>query len=242
MHREYHKWYSSALGREMELLVHGHAGARVLVFPTRVGRFYEYEDKGMVDALSTHLENGWLQLFCVDSVDAESLYCFWKKPCDRIEYHARFERYILEEVLPFSEEINDNPFLISHGCSLGAYHATNIALRHPERFDRLVAFSGRYDLTSAPVDFDDLFQGYYDELIYYHTPSHFLPALVDETILERIRRLDIIMVTGEEDPFRDNAEALSQAMWDKGIWHAFHRWYGRAHRYRYWRQMARIYL
>ncbi len=48
MKREYHKWYSPALGRDMELLIYGHAGARVLVFPTSKGRFYEWEDRGML--------------------------------------------------------------------------------------------------------------------------------------------------------------------------------------------------
>src|ERR1700719_596773 len=51
MNREYHKWYSPRLGRDMELLVFGHAGLPVLVFPTSGGRFYEFEDRGMVGAL-----------------------------------------------------------------------------------------------------------------------------------------------------------------------------------------------
>jgi esterase/lipase superfamily enzyme len=38
MHREHHRWFSPALGREMELLVFGHSGARVIVFPTSQGR------------------------------------------------------------------------------------------------------------------------------------------------------------------------------------------------------------
>ena len=33
------------------MLVFGHAGAPVLVFPTSQGRFYEFEDRGMVDVL-----------------------------------------------------------------------------------------------------------------------------------------------------------------------------------------------
>ena len=51
MNREYHKWKSSRLGREMELLVFGHAGMPVVVFPTSGGRFYEFEDRGMIGAL-----------------------------------------------------------------------------------------------------------------------------------------------------------------------------------------------
>ena len=39
MNREYHQWWSERLRRNMELLVFGHAGAKVLVFPSRLGRF-----------------------------------------------------------------------------------------------------------------------------------------------------------------------------------------------------------
>ena len=45
MDREYHKEYSQELNREMEALVFGHAGTPLLVFPTSVGKFFEYEDR-----------------------------------------------------------------------------------------------------------------------------------------------------------------------------------------------------
>lgn len=69
MQREYHRWYSERLGREMELLVFGHAGAKVLVFPTRDRRFYEYEQLHMVQQIAHKLETGQLQLLGVDSID-----------------------------------------------------------------------------------------------------------------------------------------------------------------------------
>ena len=83
MHREHRRWQSPSLGKEMDLLIFGHAGARMLVFPTSMGRFFEWEDRGMMHALGEHLENGWLQLYCVDSVDAESWYAKHKHPADR---------------------------------------------------------------------------------------------------------------------------------------------------------------
>ena len=89
VNREYHRWYSQRLNREMELLVHGHAGAPVLVFPTSQGRFFEYEDRGMVATLGDFLENGWFQLYCVDSVDAESFYNWWTHPVNRIQRHLQ---------------------------------------------------------------------------------------------------------------------------------------------------------
>lgn len=242
MNREYHHWYSARLGREMEFLVFGHAGAKVLVFPTRDGRFYEYENMRMVDTLRDKIEAGYLQLFCVDSVDHESFYCFWRTPKDRIERHLRFEAYILNELMPFMQAKNPHPCTIAHGCSLGAYHAVNIVMRHPERFQKLVAFSGRYDLTLAVEHFHNLLEGYYDQNVYFHMPSHYLPNLACETQLNQLRQMDIILAIGKQDPFLQNNREFSQILTCKGIGHAFYEWDGRAHQAYYWRQMARIYI
>jgi esterase/lipase superfamily enzyme len=42
MHREHVRWFSPRLERDMQLLIFGHAGARVLVFPSSMGRFFEW--------------------------------------------------------------------------------------------------------------------------------------------------------------------------------------------------------
>lgn len=241
MNREYHKWHSPALGREMELLVFGHAGPRMLVFPSRKQRFFEYEEHGMIHALRLPLLAGELQLVCVDGVDEESLYCFDKCPEHRIDRHLEFERYLLEEVLPFFARLNPHPSLTSHGCSFGAYHAMALALRHPEHFQRVLAFSGRYDLTLNSGDFHTLFHGFYDERLRSIMPSHFVPELLPGRQLRHIRRLRLTLVIGEEDPFYGDNLALSEAFTAKKIPHTLHTWVGNAHRFRYWRQMARIY-
>ncbi len=242
MNREYHRWHSPHLGRDMELLIFGHAGARVLVFPTRDGHFYEYEDRGLVATLAPKIDAGQLQLYCVDSLDSESFYCHWCHPSGRIQRHLQFEAYVLHEVMPLMHGKNPHSGIIAHGCSLGAFHAANIAFRHPERFCKLVAFSGRYDLTHAVESFGNLFEGYYDEAIYHNTPTHFLPNLDCPWRLDQLRRMDIVLVIGRDDPFRGNNHHLSHILWDKGIPHALHEWDGRAHRGRYWRQMAPLYV
>jgi len=122
MHRAYHRWDSPALNRPMELLVFGHAGAPVIVFPTSQGRFFEYEDRGMVGALTQHIEQGWVQLICVDSVDSESWYASWAHPRGRLNRHDQYERYILYEALPFVRSQNSNLFTVVHGCSFGVDH------------------------------------------------------------------------------------------------------------------------
>ena len=106
MNREYCRWYSPHLERDMELLIFGHGGAKVLVFPTRCARFHEYEDLGLVSELRDKLEHGHLQLFCLDSVDAETFYCSWCHPGDRVRRHLQYERYVLHEVLPLMAQKN----------------------------------------------------------------------------------------------------------------------------------------
>ena len=242
MIREYYKWFSPHLERDMELLAFGHAGEAVLVFPTREGRFYDYENWGLVGALMPAIAAGRLRLFCVDSVDSEALYCQCRPPPARLARSGQFERYILEEVLPLVRAKNPGAPLVSHGCSIGAYHAVNIALRHPDQFRRVVGLSGRYDLSRQIGPFRDLFDGYYDEDVYFHTPSHFIPNLTDPSTLDRIRRLEITLAIGDADPFRDNTRQLSSALWDKGVPNRLEVWNGEAHRARDWRQMVQVYL
>lgn len=242
MKREYTSWYSEHLMRDMELLVFGHAGAKVLVFPTRDGRFYEYESIGIIDSLAGKIEAGQLQLFCIDNIAHESFYCFSRPPCERIQRHIEYETYVLNEVLPFMDSTNPHPCTIAHGASLGAFHAANIAFRHPHLFHKICAFSGRYDLTLNIESFQNLLSGYYDENVYFHTPSHFLPRLECTQRLEQLRKLDIIFTIGEQDPFLENNHQLSQILWSKGIHNSLHVWPSRAHNKYSWIQMAPIYL
>ncbi len=242
MKREYHKWWSHALRREMELLVFGEAGPRMLVFPTRQQRFFEYEDHGMVHALRHALEGGKLQLLCVDGIDEESFYAFDKSPEERMTRHLQYEHYILDEALPFFDTLNPKTPVTAHGCSLGAYHALTIALRHPERFQGVLALSGRYDLTLNVGEFYTLFHGYEGNGLGELMPSLFLPKLRSPKRLRAIRKLQLSIVIGEEDPFCEDNMALSRAMKEKKIPHELHFWCGNAHRFRYWRQMVRVAL
>jgi len=242
MNREYHKWYSPNLQRDMELLVFGHSGAKVLLFPTRTARFYDYENWNIIESIKPFIENGWIQVFALDSIDQESLYCFWSHPQGRIQRHLQYENYILNEVIPLMHQKNPDPFLMSVGCSMGAYHAINIAFRHPNLFGKLVALSGRYDLTIKLGMFDDLFSGYYNDTIYYNLPSHYVPNLPEEEQLHQIRKMKVTIACGKDDVFYANNKEFSETLWGKGITHDFHEWDGMAHQAKYWRQMLPIYL
>ncbi|MCJ8209047.1 alpha/beta hydrolase-fold protein [Mucilaginibacter sp. RS28] len=242
MNRVYHKWFSTELRRNMELLVFGHAGRAVLFFPTRMARFYDYENWRIVEAVKGKLEAGELQLFCVDSIDAESFYNQQITPIERIKRHLQYEKYILNEVLPLIKKENKGDFIEVAGCSMGAYHAVNIALKHPGLFKKVVGMSGRYDLTTAFTDFKDLFDGFKNEDVYYNMPEEFIANLTDERILSQIRKMDITLVVGETDPFIASNRNLSDLLHRKNIVHQLYVWDGDAHRARYWRQMVQLYL
>jgi len=119
MKRDYRKWHSPAVERDMEMLVFGEAGTPVVVYPTSMGRFYQWEDFGMIDHLRSRIEDGWLQLWCVDSIDAESFYAKTKPWTERATRALAYERYVVDEVMPTIRGENPVDFLVAAGASFG---------------------------------------------------------------------------------------------------------------------------
>lgn len=219
----------------MELLVFGHAGARALVFPTSMGRFFQWEDTGMIAALGDQIDQGKLQLFCVDSVDAESWYAKGKPPAERAWRQVQYDQYLLNEVLPFTRQHNPEPFLITMGTSFGAYHAINFALRYPHLVDRTIGLSGLYDIKRFTG-------GYSDNNVYSHNPCDFIKNEHEPARLEALRHVDIVLAIGRDDAASSNNEDFSSILWSKDIWHALRIWDGWAHDWPWWKEMIRKYI
>jgi esterase/lipase superfamily enzyme len=218
----------------MELLVFGQTGARVLAFPTSMGRFYDWEDRGLVGTLRYPIDAGLVQLFCVDSVDAESWYA--RRPAaERALRQSQYDQYVFAEVLPFTLRLNTNPFLIVTGASFGGYHALNFSLRHPEKVGRVLSMSGLADVRR----FTD---GYCDDNVYFNNPCDFLANEHDPVRLEALRQMDIILAVGHDDPLCESNRRLSQLLWDKYVWHALRVWDGFAHDWPVWERMLHLYL
>ncbi|MBS1815658.1 MAG: esterase family protein [Acidobacteria bacterium] len=236
MHREYHKWKSVSLDREMELLIFGHAGVPVVVFPTSHGRFYEFEDQGMVRAVSSKIEHGQVQLICVDSIDNESWFAEQVPGRWRIARQLQFERYILDEVVPYVRKRNHVPHMAAAGCSFGGYHAANISFRNPEIFTAMLTMGGTFN----PEHF---LRGHYDEDCYYNLPTHFLPNMSDPWYLDKYRHNSYMLATGVHDHHWDDNEKFAALLRLKGIpvqldvWQdcAGHNWY-------WWQRMLAAYL
>jgi esterase/lipase superfamily enzyme len=235
MVRGYHRWFSHSLGRDMELLVFGHAGARVLCFPPSVHPFYDWEDRGLVASLAPQIERGHLQLFCVDTIDRETWYGWHLHSARRAQRYQQYDRYLTNEVVPFTRQMNANPFLICAGPSFGAFHAVQFGLRHPELVGRVLGMSGIYDITR----FTD---GYHDANIYYNNPMEYLANERDPGQLAALRKLDIILAVGRDDPLAEGNLRLSELLWGKQIWHAVRIWDGFAHDWPVWAHMLPLYI
>jgi len=208
MDTEYLSWWSPSLSQEMEIKVYGYFGKPVLVFPAQAGRFYEFEDFGMVDACSAFIDSGKIKVFSVDSVDAQSWANSNTHPADRAIRHQEYDSYVVKEVIPFIRNHCKDPSIqvLTTGVSMGGYHAANFFFRHPDLFDMVIALSGLYRLNHFIGD-------YMDDSVYFNTPLAFLPDLNDPWYLDRYRSSKIVICTGqgawEEEMLHDSLNLKS---------------------------------
>jgi esterase/lipase superfamily enzyme len=208
MHTEEHIWYSLFLNRDMVVKVYGHWGRPIIVFPTSRGRYFDYENMGMVDAISSYIEAGRVKLFCVDSVDSHSWYDFGVPPWERNARHEAYDHYIAEEVIPFIRDHCQQPDarVLANGCSMGAYHAVNFFLKHPDLCSGTIALSGLYRLDRPEFNISQ------DEIpeVYFNSPVHYLPGVGDPATLAAYRDSTIIICVGqgawEEEALADSRQ------------------------------------
>ena len=227
MQRSYESWTSRRLGRPMEFLWFGWSGYPVLAFPTSMGRFYQYEDMKLVDALAGKLDAGQLQLVCVDSVDAESWYDSAAAPQQRGERQAQYDAYLHDELVPYVQERAQRSDVGTFGCSFGGYHAANFAARNPGLVTKAVCFSGIYDIHR-------FLDGYWDETDYYQCPTAYIPNMNGEWAA-RLRSVEWVMATGEGDTLAKDNREFSELLWSKNVPNHLEIWPGVfGHDWPYW--------
>jgi esterase/lipase superfamily enzyme len=198
----------------MELKVYGHSGKPVIVFPTQGGRFFDYENNGMIDAVHWFIESGNYQFFTVDSVDNQSWANNQAHPADRALRHEDYDRYIVQEVVPFiRQRTSPKTLFMTTGCSMGGYHSGNFFFRHPDIFDSVVSLSGLFQLSMFIGD-------YMDDNVYFNSPLCYLPGLNDPWYLKKYRRSDIVICAGQgawEDAMLADIRALKIILEEKNI-------------------------
>jgi len=218
MHIEEHSWHSTNLDTSMALKVYGHWGVPFIVFPCSRGRYFDYEGMGMIEALSDFIDAGRIKLFCVDSIDAESWYNFDVPPADRNARHEAYDRYIVDEAVPFIRHHCHSPDakIMTNGCSMGAYHAVNFFLKHPGVFEGTIVLSGLYRLDRAEFGLSaaDV------PAVYFNSPLNYLPNLTDAEYLDAYRNRTIVVCVGQgawEEEAVEDTRQLRNVFTEKAV-------------------------
>lgn len=192
MNRETVTAHSKNLGKDMSIRVYGESGWPIIAFPIQDAMSDCYEQFGMVDAMKDYIEGGKVQLFVVDSVDAEGWSDRGGDNVLRVKVIEAFYNYVCEEVVPFVHERNSSDLRpLTMGCSLGATHALVAFLRRPDLFQGVIALSGGYD---AQFFFGD----WMNTTLYFNSPVHFLPNTPhDHPYIKLYNRREIVLCCGQ---------------------------------------------
>lgn len=215
----YYKHFSYALDRDMEFKVYGHSGKVLVIFPAQNGRFFDYENFGMVDSLSRYIESGQIQLFTVDSVDEESWSLEGQDYDRRIRRQEAYYHYICDEFYPYMKKLHyettgQDDEVFTSGCSMGATHALNFFLRRPDLFNGVIALSGVYHASY-------FFPNYVHPIIYQNSITDYLPNMPkDHPYLDLYRRSKIVVCVGQgtwEDESIADTLIVQKAFNDLGV-------------------------
>lgn len=241
MKREWLSQYSGHLGREMHLLAYGHGGTPLLAFPCQDGMCDNWEGFQMPEALADFIDSGRIQLFCVDTVDAESWSAKWADKERRAQIQEAYYRYIVDEALPLIRWKNGSGRKpIAVGFSLGGSHAAIAFFRRPDLFAGMLGCSGCYD---TPHFWDNWCNG----TLYNNSPVHFLANMpADHPYIQVYNQRKIAICVGQgrwENEGRRTAGILRDIFLQKGI----HGWvdfwgYDVDHDWPWWKKEIRYFL
>lgn len=235
MKEQHFRWYAPQLSRDFEMLTFGESGYPVIAYPVALGRHFQVRDHKLIESVAHLVEAGKVKLYCPDGLDEHSWYNKSISPAERVRMHMAYEQVILHDVVGRAlKETGHNRVAVT-GASFGAYHAMNFALRHPDRVGYCICLGGSYDIRS-------FLDGHYDEDCYFNNPVDYLPNLDDPWFLGHLRRMGIILGTGDRDGCRDRNYEFSRLLTAKNVPHFLddREWCG--HDWGHWRVVFPYYL
>lgn len=235
--------WSEAIGAAGTVIRYGHWGRPVLAFPSEQGGAGDYENNGMIGAISGLLEAGRVKVYCVDSYDAVSWSDRQLPLEERARRHELYETWLLSDVLPWIHGDCGGPAEVAvTGCSLGAFHAANVALKHADHFPLALCFSGNYD----PSSWDSW--GERGAAAYFNNPIDYVANLHGDHLDWLRARVSLLLVCGQgqwEDTTGslDSTRQLAGLLASQGIRHELDLWgYDVPHDWPSWRAQLAFHL
>ena len=202
------KWYSPNLKREVKMLVFGHAGYPVILFPTSMGSYHENKDQGLIGSAKWYLEQGLIQIYCPESDDKNSFYNKKIHPTHRIQNHVDYDKMICHEIVERVKNNTSSGKVAVAGCSFGGYQAANFAFRHPGYVSHMFSMSGSFSIKS-------FMDGHWDNDVFFNSPEDFLYGLNDSELWN----MDIVLGTSNWDICLDANLNLSKILAKKDVPH-----------------------
>ena len=228
---EYYKWHSPSLHRDIEMLVFGHSGQPVILFPTSKGAYYQNKDQGMIEAAQWFLQNGKVKIYCPDSIDSDSWYNKSISPPERAYNQEKYDRMIATELAPWAQHETGYERMAFAGCSFGGYHAVNTAFRHPNLASYCFSMSGAFDIKQFT-------EGFYNDTIFFNNPVDYIPGDNNPNLW----KMGIILGTSDQDICREENERLDAILNQKNIRHWLDMRPNASHDWPVWRDMFPHYL
>lgn len=204
------------------LIAYGHWGPPVVAFPSENGEAWDWESRGMVDAVAPLLEAGRLKLYCAPSYDGES----WTRrdlPLEeRARRHGLYERWVMEQLVPFVQTDCSTHEVSATGCSFGAYHAVNFCLKHADVFPLALGLSGVYDVAVQGG-------GERGDAVYFSNPADYVVHLHGGHLDWLRGRVSILLVCGQgrwEDTTGalESTKRFASLLGEKGLRHELDLW------------------
>jgi len=223
----------------MGVLVYGHWGPPLIMFPTSGGDEGEYERQSMIGAIADHIDGGRVKAFCVNINHGDSFGNRGAHPLHRSWMQRMYDEYIRHEVIPFiRHHCQSNDIGVwTMGASLGAFHAANTLFKYPDVVKRCFALSGVYDMKQ-------FMDGTYDDNFYFNNPVDYLSNASDPWLLGNLATCDIHIATGS-GPWEKSHESyrLSRILASRGIRQHLDDWGAMGgHDWPYWKHQMREYL
>ena len=191
MRREHLHLWSPSTGAEGDLIAYGSYGRPLLVFPSQQGRAWDYEDRGMIGAVASLIDDGRVKVYCADSFDSWSWHDDWLSLEDRARRHEVYEAWIVEQVVPWIHaDCGGFQEIIVTGSSFGAYHAVNFAFRRADLFPVAIGMSGVYDVSVVGW-------GERGDTFYLNNPMDYVGGLHGDHLRWLQERLSIVLVCGQ---------------------------------------------
>ncbi|MGA7721074.1 MAG: alpha/beta hydrolase-fold protein [Ignavibacteriaceae bacterium] len=235
MREEYHKWHSNDLDREFEMLIFGHYGYPIVLFPTFNAHYWEAKDYGLINSASHLIDSGQIKIYCPEGVD----YLSWDnnliEPAEKVLTQMAYETAILSDVIAFIRHETSLERVGVAGCNFGAYQALNLAFRHPDLIEKLVCIGGFFDIKP-------FINNYYDDNCYFNNPPDYLPNLTDNWYIDKFKTMKIILGTGESDQYSEQNKNISEILRSKNVNHWLDIRPNTGHNWEFWREVFPKYL